>query len=736
MAESIVRLRVESQEFESKLKRASQELLAMADNARRTGATFAIADKEELAFVQSLGQLQTSARSAKGQIAEMTKAFQDLSMHYRSLTAEEKAAPYGQELKKSLEQLQQRINDGKQALGEINGKIGESKGETNLLSGAVNELTGKLGINIPKLGAMSIAIAGVTGALKVAKDAFFASEANIDEWGRVVDQSKALYEGFLTALNTGDISGFLSRIDQIINAARAAYDELDRLSTQKAIDSPRLKSQQTENERFRAMLRTGRYIAPNDGRKPSMAEGTVLSQRQLERISVMLQNGMKSTNTIVKEEIIQTKNAINALYTKEAVNLGMSVKEFRAGTSSMAEFDKRIEGYNKYVEYQKQIDNARRSVAVAGAEGLTVDEKTYQMARQSNPYAQYKAWGVFKDDGETYTKIVELFDRMTSLQTQNYGTTAQMYRGINRVEGVTVGSGRGGGGSTGGVGSVIDVEKFAFKMDENFNGGMLQDEINGQVADAISKALAEMIKADIQNMDPEKLKVMLQGEDTANVFRNAPMTSAPPEIQSSKGKSGMDEIGKAAKTFGAMGNIMSALQNMGIKLPEGLQKTVGMMQSLISVIQSVQSVVQMFATSSQSANTLAVGLNTVALDALTGAIVTNTAINAIPFFAGGGVVRSVSSHTKRFAGGGIVDSISHHAANGFVGGNNYSGDLIPIAVNSGELILNKAQQGNLASQLSEGSSFANLNIEKRITAEDIRLVLNNSRRRRSRGETL
>ena len=96
MAESIVRLRVDSQEFESKLKRASQELLAMADNARRTGATFAIADKEELAFVSSLGQLQTSARSAKGSLAEMTKAFQDLSMHYRSLTAEEKAAPYGQ----------------------------------------------------------------------------------------------------------------------------------------------------------------------------------------------------------------------------------------------------------------------------------------------------------------------------------------------------------------------------------------------------------------------------------------------------------------------------------------------------------------------------------------------------------------------------------------------------------------------------------------------------------------
>ena len=708
MAESIVRLRVESQEFESKLKRASQELLAMADNARRTGATFAIADKEELAFVQSLGQLQTSARSAKGQIAEMTKAFQDLSMHYRSLTAEEKAAPYGQELKKSLEQLQQRINDGKQALGEINGKIGESKGETNLLSGAVNELTGKLGINIPKLGAMSIAIAGVTGALKVAKDAFFASEANIDEWGRVVDQSKALYEGFLTALNTGDISGFLSRIDQIINAARNAYDELDRLSTQKAIDSPRLKSQQTENERFRAMLRTGRYIAPNDGRKPSMAEGTVLSQSQLERISVMLQNGMKSTNTIVKEEIIQTKNAINALYTKEAVNLGMSVKEFRAGTSSMAEFDKRIEGYNKYVEYQRQIDNARRSVAVAGAEGLTVDEKTYQMARQSNPYAQYKAWGVFKDDGETYTKIVELFDRMTSLQTQNYGNTAQMYRGINRVEGVTVGSGRGGGGYTPPPTPTTVEDPFAgIKFQQGtFDGGLISNDFSQNIAELANMYVKTSVADSLRQLDPEQAKAMLQGEDTENVFKGADLRKAKNED-----KKQSTDMSKLYKGVGAIANITGALQNMGIKLPEGLTKTISIMQSLCTIIQSVETLIGIFSTSTQTANTVAVGANTIALGTLEAAIIANTATNFLPF-----------------AHGGIA-----HAAHGFVGGNNYSGDIIPIAVNSGELILNRAQQGNLASQLS-GAGLGGLTLSTRLHAKEIEFVLDRNLRDTSRGK--
>lgn len=471
----------------------------------------------------------------------------------------------------------------------------------------------------------------------------------------------------------------------------------------------------------------------------------------------MLQNGMRTSNSIIKDEIKQTRTAIDSLYKKEAVNLGMSEKEFRKGTSSMAELDKRMEGYQNYKRVQNDIDIARRSVSIASAEGLKIDQKTYETAQMRNPYEQFKAWGVFKDDGQTYTQIVNLIKEMTSLQTQNYNNTAQIYRSINRVDGVTVGGARGGGSYTPPQTTKTVEDPFAnIKFQQGtFDGGLISNDFSQNITELANMYVKTSVADSLRQLDPEKLKAMLQGTDTANIFRNAPTTPPPPGKQPAKEKSGMDEISKAAKAFGAMNNIMSALQNMGIKLPEGLQKTVGMMQSLISVIQSVQSVVQMFATSSQAANTIAVGANTVALGALTGAISANTAVSAIPFFAGGGVVKSITSNSKRFAnggiafgnsigattiqhfaGGGLVQNIHHHAANGFVGGNNYSGDLIPIAVNSGELILNKAQQGNLASQLSEGSSFANLNIEKRITAEDIRLVLNNSRRRRSRGETL
>jgi hypothetical protein len=48
-------------------------------------------------------------------------------------------------------------------------------------------------------------------------------------------------------------------------------------------------------------------------------------------------------------------------------------------------------------------------------------------------------------------------------------------------------------------------------------------------------------------------------------------------------------------------------------------------------------------------------------------------------------------------------------------------------------VLNKAQQGNLASQL-EGCGMQNLNLEAVIRGEDIRLALNNNGRRTGRGE--
>ena len=80
-----------------------------------------------------------------------------------------------------------------------------------------------------------------------------------------------------------------------------------------------------------------------------------------------------------------------------------------------------------------------------------------------------------------------------------------------------------------------------------------------------------------------------------------------------------------------------------------------------------------------------------------------------------------------------VHSLTGFAQGGMVQGNTYSGDQVPIRANAGEVVLTRAMQGNLASQL-EGNGLGNLNLSATISGEQIRLALNNNGRRTGRGE--
>ena len=652
----------------------------MADNARRTGATFAIADKEELAFVSSLGQLQTSARSAKGSIAEMTKAFQDLSMHYRSLTDEEKAAPYGQELKKSLEQLQNRINDGKKALGEINGTIGESKNKTDILSGAVGELAGKFGLSVPKLGAMSVAIAGVTGALKVAKDAFFSNEQSLDEWEKTTESAKSVYNGFLDALNTGDISGYLGRINQIVDAARKAYDALDELGTYNAFNQVNVSRDKQRLTNAMADYREGK------GSKTSVQAASADVQKNLRELYFKQQGAyVARINQLAAERGVSGKALMkiaDGSYSdyQRAKNVQMTGTRYQVHTNQYGQSWTTTEKYAKNAA--EQMGSALRRIS----------DTDWQELQKLGADAQ----NTLNELGMTRRQVARIL-------------------GSGRTTTTTTGGRTGGGGGVGNVTPAPDLNKIAFDMDEKFNGGMLQDEINGQIADKVSVALGEVIKSDLKNMDPEQLKAMLQGTETVNdVFKNANMSQVRSTEDKKQGRQDND-ISKMAKGVGALANITGAFQNMGVELPQGLTKTISVIQSLITVVQSVQTLISVFSTGSQTANTAAVTASTVATTALTSAMWANVGTNFIPFFSHGG--------------------LAGRAANGFIGGNNYSGDMLPIAVNSGELILNRAQQGNLASQLS-GMGMSAMRLSCKVNAKEMEFILNHQASDTSRGRYL
>ena len=70
-----------------------------------------------------------------------------------------------------------------------------------------------------------------------------------------------------------------------------------------------------------------------------------------------------------------------------------------------------------------------------------------------------------------------------------------------------------------------------------------------------------------------------------------------------------------------------------------------------------------------------------------------------------------------------------YASGGIIPGNSFSGDNLTANVNSGELILNRAQQGSIAGQLNS-NPMGNLRLSTEISGSNLRVVLNNDNRQR------
>ena len=729
MAENIVKLRVDSKEYEAKLDRARQGLLHLEQELQKAGQNYSHASKEQVQYVQQLGQMGTVSQTVRGKIGEMTKTFTELAVKYKQLSQEEKASPFGQALSASLDQLRTRIQDNRQQLDDVTRSLSDTKQEGGATSGIMEQLAGKFTISLDAVKLFNVGLQATQAVLSVAKDAFFASEANVDEWGRIVDSSKSLYEGFLNSINNGDISGFLGRIDQIVEAARAAYDELDRLGTMKTIQGPAISAQQTENERMRMMIQTGRYIAPNDGRRGTMANGAVLSPDQIKRLEQRLQYGMNNVVKLVGNEVKQTSKAIDAIYNRQAKEIGMSVSEFRRGTSSMAEFDRRVQGAANYRRWQE--------------EHTTIDVKTGReiAPRYGNPYAQFKGWDVFRVDGQRYNDLVQLIRQRDQQAGQSYSMQSQAYRTMNRAEGITLRQIMGGtGGSTGG-GKTTKQEIEA---------------VAGSI-DAQAKKVQELQKAWRAAADDDsrqKIKKQIEEAQFALDILEG-KTSGIPQMNyglgdlAGKQGSGMfqDPLFKQ-KTYDSNNEFSKAIAQNQWQLDDKAVKALGdyisksgelaeggktVADSWKNAASSIQSVGQALSSIDDPAakimGTIAQAVATIALTFAESLKGTFTPWDWIAAAATGTatMISTIAAIRSATAGG--------FANGGIVPGNSFSGDNLRTSdygINSGELILNRAQQYSIASQLTQ--SREPIMLEAVVSAEQIQFVTGNRDRRRGRSE--
>lgn len=260
MADVITRLKVDSQEYDSKIKRAADGILQLERTVRDAGESFLATWKDEQEFAKGLGQMETVSKTARGKISELTSAFTDLSMTYKRMTDEEKASPFGKALQSSLDQLKDRIQDAKKDLADINKELGETGREGQNAGNILDQLAGKFGISTKALTAWGAAIGAGAAALKVAKDAFLATEQGIDDWGRTVNAAEGAYNEFLDTLNNGNWSQFFNNLETAINGGMDLYDVLDRLGSIKSNNQAAISIVQAQLQQLRLAKQQGENV--------------------------------------------------------------------------------------------------------------------------------------------------------------------------------------------------------------------------------------------------------------------------------------------------------------------------------------------------------------------------------------------------------------------------------------------------------------------------------------------
>jgi hypothetical protein len=552
----------------------------------------------------------------------------------------------------------------------------EQFGQQNMTAGGVvQQLSQKLVGTAAKFASFGAAAAA---AMKVAKDAFFKNEQQLDDWGRTVKASESLYNGFLNSINNGSIGGYLSNIDRIVKAAREAYDALDELATYNAFNQVNVEKTRTGLTESIADFREG------SGTKEAVrAAGEAYKKELRDRQRLESQAYQKAIADMAAQRGVSARDLADAL--SGTYGHYQDLKGVQpTGTRMVSYSGGMFGGGGSYVEKVAQTRQEQLGVAL----------------RQLNDTELQNLQALGAQAQRTGNEIAQVDKQLT-----------RVLNGKGGAGGTTTTTGGGGGGKGGNtyipvVGSIdaqaekveklrkawraaadddsrqkikkeIEEAEFALEILEGKSSGI--PTINYGLGDLAGKGGSGLFQ------DPG-FKVDSSPKVTWKLDSKA-MDALGKEIERINTKSEVKLNEKVADITGGVSQVVGGIEALGIEVPEGMKNVLGGIQAVCTILTGISAIIT--------------------------AIQAIVAADAIIPFARGGVV---------------------HAANGYVTGNHYSGDLVPAMLNSGELVLNRAQQGNLASQLNDARGGAQL--EAVITGEQLRLVLNNNGRRTGRGEVL
>ena len=169
MGDVITRFKLETTQYDSKLRDAAKNMAEFSRQASLAGDEFGKFANKNADAVRSLGNMATGSTNAKDKVKELVGAYNDLAREYNALTKIQQQSDFGKAMAESLTTLQGRIRDTKAEMQQLSQTVKQA-GTGGGLDKLVGGVAGQFGMSASMFTGVGAAVAGFAALKKVVGD--------------------------------------------------------------------------------------------------------------------------------------------------------------------------------------------------------------------------------------------------------------------------------------------------------------------------------------------------------------------------------------------------------------------------------------------------------------------------------------------------------------------------------------------------------------------------------------
>ncbi len=711
--QSVLELAVNVGRWDAGLKKAKQSL----DNFTQASGGIQQAlekDSQKMQqFVRMMGNMESTAKTAKGQMNDYKGTIEQLTMQYNRMTDAQKKS-VGQDYLNTIDQIKQKYQAVNEEIQEMNRSLNQVKPGS---IGGGGDLGGSMTMASFKGNVYAYAAEKGAEALNMLKDKItdvlkesmkMSMEAEgiriaYERLGRpdLMDKLKEATHGTVTELE-------LMKQAVKFNDFRLSLDDMGAMlafAQQKAKDTGQSIDFMVDSI-VTGLGRQSKQILDNLGISAAeIGEKMKTSGDMTKAVAEIIREQMSKSGDYIETSMDRAAKAAVAVR-DEMLTLGDQMRE-TFGTGSIEELSSMLE-LRLIKDLESLVDTVGDLSTGFGILGTDAGKSLKAIADVAYVVVrEFLMWqtGLFEIvrlisgiSGDSDKKVGSIAKNIQSIAT-GY---ANAYGNANVLPEFVVTGQKGGNKKGGGSSNTPKQEQTEMQQNQQTINTLTQEYVRlGKQATEEAEKRREVIRDEIRQLEKQNGLLRLYAENAQGRLMGGSVQTTGLASSDFKGFASAAEVKITGLSDDAKKKLAEANKDSGNQktMAEGLSQLTGSVGSIVS------------------------GLDALGIEVpeeLTAVVNTLSGISSILSGISGVVsaIETIVIAKALLAGGGIVP----HAAGGYaVPGNHYSGDLTPIMANAGELVLNKAQQGNLASQL-EGDR-GKLRMNATLKGQDILLSL-------------